>query len=101
MTDPWTVLAGLAVVAVAFVLVPVTWSAFLRFRGPRGLRCPEAGTTAVVGLDARHAALTSAYRDPVARVESCSLWPERAGCAQGCVETPASGEAERTAQRVP
>ena len=85
MSNPWTVLAGLAGIAVLYVLLPVMGDAFARFRGSRGLRCPETGTTAEVGVDAGHAALTAVYGEPDVRVGSCSLWPERQGCAQRCV----------------
>jgi hypothetical protein len=40
MTDPWAVLAGLAVVAFVFVLAPVAGSVYIRLRAPRWLRCP-------------------------------------------------------------
>ena len=88
MTDPWTVLIGLALVAVVFVLAPVMGSVYLGLRGTRLLRCPETRTPAAVGLDAGYAAWTAAFRQPLLRVRSCSLWPRRAGCAQRCCDLP-------------
>jgi hypothetical protein len=84
-------LAGIVLVGVVYVLLPVTGDAYVRFRGRRRLRCPETGTGADVQLDARHAALTAAFGDPAVRVARCSLWPERGGCARACV--PARGAA--------
>ena len=89
MTNPWIVLVGIVVVALVYVVLPVVGDAFRRFRAARRVTCPEAGVAAEVGIDAPHAALTAAYRDPELRVRSCSLWPQRDGCAQRCI-----GEAE-------
>jgi hypothetical protein len=80
-------LAGILLVGLVYVLVPVTGDAYVRFRRRRRVHCPEAGTGADVQLDARHAALTAAFGDPAVRVAGCSLWPERGGCAQACVPT--------------
>lgn len=97
---PWIYLAGILVVGLLFVLVPVTVDAFLRFRGKRCLVCPEAGTRAEVGLDARYAAFTAVFRaTPRVRVKLCSLWPERQGCAQTCLRLPAVSEDAEPAQR--
>ncbi len=93
MTDPWAVLAGLAVVAFAFVLVPVAGSVYRQFLVPRWLRCPETNLPAAVAVDARHAAWTAALSRPRLRIRSCTLWPRRAGCAQRCCDLPQiSGE---------
>jgi hypothetical protein len=88
VTDPWTLLIGLALVALVFVLVPVAGGAYLRLRGLRLLRCPETRMPAAVGLDAAYAAWTAAFRRPLLRVRSCTLWPRRAGCAQRCCHLP-------------
>ena len=85
MNDPWIVLASIVGVSIVYVLLPVVVGAFLRFRGRRQLSCPETGRTAAVGVDAGWAAITSAFRHPLLRVESCSLWPERQGCGQNCL----------------
>jgi hypothetical protein len=95
MTDPWTVLAGLALVAIVFVLAPVVGGVYLRLRKPHLVSCPETHMPAAVGLDAGHAAWTAAFRQPRLRVRSCTLWPRRAGCAQRCCELEElSGEGE-------
>jgi hypothetical protein len=88
MTDPWAVLAGLAVVAFVFVLAPVAGSVYSRLRAPRWLRCPETRMPAAVAVDARHAAWTAVWSRPLLRIRSCTLWPGRAGCAQRCCELP-------------
>jgi hypothetical protein len=80
-------LAGIVLVGLVYVLLPVTSDAYVRFRRRRRVRCPETGTGADVQVDARHAALTAAFGDPAVRVASCSLWPERGGCAQACEPT--------------
>ena len=89
MTDPWAVLAGLALVAVVFVLAPVMGSVYLRLRGTRFLRCPETHLPVAVGLDAGYAAWTALFRRPLLRVKRCALWPERGECSQRCCGLPA------------
>jgi len=78
------VLAVLAV-ALLYVLMPLVVDTFRRFRSPRLLRCPETGGKAEIGIDASHAALTSAFGQPLLRVKSCSLWPEKDRCKQDCL----------------
>jgi len=99
MTNPWTLLGGLALVAVVFVLAPVVGGVYAQFRVKRWLRCPETRIPACVGLDARYAALTAAFRQPLLRIKSCSLWPRRAGCAQRCCSLPeVSGDGDALRQ---
>ena len=88
MKDPWALLIGLALVALVFVLIPVAGGVYLRLRGLRPLRCPETRMPAAVGVDAAYAAWTAAFRRPLLRVRSCTLWPRRAGCAQHCCHLP-------------
>ena len=85
MDAPWVVLTGIVAVAVVYVLLPVVGDVFLRFRARRQITCPETGANAEVGVDARKAALTAAFRHPVLQVKNCSLWPERKGCEQSCL----------------
>lgn len=85
MTAPWIVLAAIVGVGLVYVLLPTVLEAFLRFRAKRQIRCPETGTEAAVGVDARLAAVTEPFGSPLLRVRSCSFWPERDGCAQTCV----------------
>jgi hypothetical protein len=40
---------------------------------------------AEVQVDAGHAVLTAIPGPPEVRVQDCSLWPDRHGCAQRCV----------------
>jgi hypothetical protein len=85
MSDPWIVLVGIAVIAAGYVLLPVAYDAWVRFRGGRQVRCPETGEEAEIGLDARRAALSAMFGHPDTRVQHCSRWPARRGCQQGCV----------------
>lgn len=89
MSAPWIVLAGILVLAMAYVLLPVVGAVFVRFRGTRNLVCPETRASARVGADAGWAAFTGAFRHPVLRVKECSLWPGRKGCEQRCLRPPA------------
>jgi len=85
MTHPWIVVLAILAAALLFVLMPLVADTFRRFRRPRLLSCPETGGKAEVGLDASHAALTSAFGQPLLRVQSCSLWPEKQRCKQDCL----------------
>jgi len=96
MPSPWTIIIGIVVIGVLFVLAPVIVETFLRFRNRRRLACPETGQVAEVGIDPVKAASGSAVGRLVLRVKSCSFWPERAACAQRCLETPEESEKEQT-----
>ncbi len=85
MNAPWITLLAIAAAAVFYVLVPVVADTFYRYRQKRAVRCPETGAEAEVQIDAAHAALTAVPGPPELRVEVCSLWPERQGCAQACL----------------
>lgn len=85
MPNVGTVLAGIVAIGVLYVLLPVVTDVFLRFRAARRLRCPEAGAGAEVRVDATRTAMGAAFHDPTPRVADCSLWPERAGCEEGCL----------------
>ncbi len=85
MSHPWIVLVAVLAVACLYVLLPLVADTFRRFRSPRMLRCPETSGPAEVGIDAPRAAVTSAFGQPLLRVKSCSLWPERDQCKQHCL----------------
>jgi hypothetical protein len=92
MNAPWIVVASIIAVAALYVLLPIVADTFLRFRGKKLLRCPVTGERAVVDVDARRAALTSAFGRMLLKIRGCSLWPGREGCAQDCVHLPEIGE---------
>ncbi|HSB67845.1 MAG TPA: hypothetical protein VLH58_02770 [Candidatus Methylomirabilis sp.] len=85
MSHPWIVLVAVLAVAFLYVLMPLVADTFRRFRSPRTLNCPESGGRAEVGIDASRAAFSSAFGQPLLRVKSCSLWPERDRCNQHCL----------------
>jgi hypothetical protein len=99
MNHPWIVLAAVLAVALLYVLIPLVTDTFRRFRSARMLRCPETGGQAEVAIDASRAALTAAVGRPQLRAEDCSLWPERAGCQQACLEEPGVEMAEAAPSR--
>jgi hypothetical protein len=86
ITGPWMLLLAMAGIAAFYVLVPIATEAFLRYRKPRIVRCPETGGAAEIRIDARHAAATAIPGPPEVRVEGCSRWPERECCDQACAE---------------
>jgi hypothetical protein len=77
----------ISAVGIVFAVVYAVRAAriYLRARDPRIVRCPATGTGATVDLDAVRAALTLAPPNEHV-VRGCSLWPERAGCAQQCCD---------------
>ncbi len=94
MSAPWIVLPAIVAIAVVYVLLPVVGEVFARFRAKRAVTCPETGTNAKIGVDARWAAVTAAFRHPLLRVKTCSLWPERGGCEQSCLSVPEKEKSE-------
>ena len=67
---------------------------YVRYRGTRVVTCPETGLPAAVRLDVGHAARSGAMGETELRVASCSCWPERLQCGQGCLEELALAPAE-------
>ena len=68
-------------------LLPTMWgiSLFSRYRGSRLVTCPETQNTAVVELDAKHAAVTGLSGHEQLRLENCTRWPQRDNCDQDCI----------------
>ena len=58
---------------------------YLRHRRRETLACPETESPVSVQIDAACAARTAIYGSPYLRVQDCSRWPRRMGCAQGCL----------------
>ena len=79
----------LVVAIVAGVCSILAWrfaGAWWKYRGPRVVTCPETRRPAGVAVDALHVMATAALgRPPQLRLESCSRWPEKAGCGQECL----------------
>jgi hypothetical protein len=80
----------LLIFAGAFVLswVPVLIRYLVerhRESGDRVITCPGNQKTAVVRLDAGHAAWTNLGGERKLRLDSCSRWPERADCGRECL----------------
>ncbi|MFO7695244.1 MAG: hypothetical protein R6V57_19325 [Vicinamibacterales bacterium] len=59
---------------------------YFRMRGARVITCPDNQQPAAVTVDARHAAITAAGGHEQLRLDSCSRWPEKAGCGQECLK---------------
>jgi hypothetical protein len=69
--------------ALAFISVPLAALVLVWFvsRG-RLVRCPETGGLGLVELGPTSEGSTQA---PAHRIRRCDLWPQRQGCAQGCL----------------
>ena len=70
------------------IAAPAAWAVgkvYFRSRGEREIVCPEAGHSAAIELDARHAVAMHVTGETKRRVKSCSLWPERQRCGQNCL----------------
>lgn len=86
-SHPGPLIVALVALAALYVIFPTVLQAFLRYRRPRILTCPETGGPVAIHLDAARAAATSAYDEhPHLQVRQCSLWPERQGCGQACLK---------------
>lgn len=87
MRDPLLVSAAIVALGLLYIVAPVAVEAFLRFRAPRPLRCPQTGSDARITLAAGRAGLTAAFGSPRLQIAACSFWPEKQGCNQGCLRT--------------
>jgi len=86
MSEPLWLVTMVLALGLLYVVVPVVWHTYREYRDRRTVVCPETGTSAEVDFDARKTAWTAAYRTPKPEIRGCSLWPERSGCAQRCIE---------------
>ena len=69
-------------------LIPLAWLSlrvYVKASRKRVVTCPETGCAAAVQIDGRHAAATTFLGETELRLASCSHWPERGGCSQGCL----------------
>lgn len=78
-------LIGLGIPFAVYLLVQKPLREYFRMRGARVVACPENQQTVAVRVDAGHAALTAAGGHERLRLESCTRWPEKAGCGQECL----------------
>ena len=76
---------ALVVVAAVYAVLRKPVAEYVRMRGARVITCPENEQPAAVTLDARLAALTFAGGHERLRLDTCSRWPEKAGCGQECL----------------
>lgn len=75
---------ALPVALVVFLALRLGW-AWMTYRGPRLVTCPETQQPAGVNVDTAHAAWTAIVHPPALRLDACSRWPERQGCGQECL----------------
>lgn len=61
------------------------WRLYRRSEGIRTVTCPETQRQVEVEFDARHVAVTGLRGQPVYRLASCTRWPDRQDCPQGCL----------------
>ena len=88
MPTPFQLVLGVAVLVglgVLFVFMRRLTGAFLEYRGTRVVVCPENREMVAVHVDAGHAARSAPRGRPDLRLESCTRWPEKAGCGQECL----------------
>ena len=86
MNTPLLILiAAVIVMGFFYTVLPFALDAYRHFRHQKVVTCPDTHGLAEVKLNARWAALTAILRKPVLRVKSCTLWPKKKGCAEGCV----------------
>jgi hypothetical protein len=85
-------MTALAYLVVAFVVATAAWlllrrpvRAYLAMRGDRVVSCPENNQPVAVRVDAARAALGAVAGGGRWTLESCTRWPEKAGCGQQCL----------------
>jgi len=83
----YPILIILAVLGIGTVLavLPVALTTLAEHREPKSLLCPETALPAAVQVDAGRATRGALFGRMRLAVQSCSRWPERRGCAQGCL----------------
>lgn len=91
MEYPVLVILAVLAAGVLLVVVPVVLTTLSENRDPKAVACPVTHGTATITVDAGRAARTAAFGRMRLSVAQCTLWPEREGCAQGCLRSPVEG----------
>jgi len=86
MTSALMLVAVIVLFGLLFVVVPVIFDAYNRYRERKVITCPETRDPAEVALKTRLAAFGAAFGKPWVRVGNCSLWPRKQGCDEKCVK---------------
>jgi hypothetical protein len=87
MNAPLLILiAAVILMGFFYAVLPFALDEYRRFRHQKVVTCPDTHGLAEVKLNARWAVLTAIFRKPVLRVKSCTLWPKKKGCGEGCVK---------------
>jgi len=81
MTPLALVLVALVAVVAIGLLLRTPIQRYLQMRGDRVVTCPDNEQHVAVRVDAGHAVMSSGKL----RLESCTRWPEKAGCGQDCL----------------
>jgi hypothetical protein len=85
-----SILLSIVLFAAGFIgmwlIIWLVWlsSVYVRLNEERRVVCPETHMRAKVRVDAIRGALAVARGRSGFKVRSCSLWPERQHCEQGC-----------------
>ena len=69
------------------LVIPAGWALTRVYREARGrsqVTCPETDEPELVQLDRRYAVAMYALGNPNVRLQTCTRWPERQNCDQGC-----------------
>ena len=77
---------GIGIAAAACLLLRKPTRRYFALRGDRVVACPENDQTVAVRVDAARAALSSMVGSGQWTLESCTRWPEKAGCGQECLK---------------
>jgi hypothetical protein len=93
MDSPGLVILAILAIGGLFILLPVALVTLSEHRRPKSVVCPETGGPASVAVDAGRAARGAIFGRLRLYVQTCSLWPEKSGCAQGCLTPPAAQSA--------
>ena len=86
MTNALMLIAVIVLFGLLFVVVPVVFDAYQRYRQRKAITCPETSGPAEVALKTRLAAFGAAFGKPWLQVGNCSLWPKKQGCDEKCVK---------------
>ena len=78
-----TAAAAAVVVAIVVRAIRLAW---MKYRGPMLVECPENHETAAVGLKMGQAVVTAGFGQPRLELRQCSRWPEKEACGQECLK---------------
>jgi hypothetical protein len=86
MYAPLVTISAVLATGIILVLAPVAFATYRQYRNRKVIICPDNQNFAEVDVKAGRAGLLAAFGRSKLTVKWCSRWPQKRGCAEGCLK---------------